>query len=76
MWALDKGVMEGELLGRKDANLNAIRSVASQSVNSLENNSSDPVIISALNEDMSYEYKETYDDGTRKDAVLRSRHEP
>ena len=64
--------MKGELSGSKDAYLNTIRLVASQSVNSLENNSSDPVIISALNEDMSYEYRETNDDGTRKDAILRS----
>ena len=64
MGGTDKGVMEGELSGRKDANLNTIRSEANQSVYSLENNSSDPVIISALNEDMSYEYRETNDDGT------------
>ena len=68
----DKGVMKGELSGRKDANLNTIQSVASQPVNSLENKGSCQVIISAVSEDMSHENKETNDNGTRKDAILKS----
>ena len=72
MGGTDKGVMEGVFSGRKDANLNAIRLLASQSVISLENNNSGPVIISTFNEDTSCEHRETNDDDTRRNAILRS----
>ena len=45
----NEGEMEDELLGKKDADLNAIQSLASQSISSMEKNNSDPVIIGTLN---------------------------
>ena len=68
----NEGETKDELLGRKDADLNAIQTLASQSISSMEKNNSDPVIISTLNEDTGCEYREANEDGTRKDAIIRS----
>ena len=68
----NEGEMKDELLGRKGADLNAIQLLASQSISSMEKNNSDPVIISTLNKDTGCEYREANEDGTRKDAIIRS----